>query len=132
MSETGDYGSVRAIEMRLIEEVGSQLKGVVQALQALTLETRDMRDRLIKIEAQNQPEALKSMQGQIVDLYERLNQADRDRAEEAKADIGAASEYKLAVERRMTKVEMIVIPVTLAGAAVISGMVAAIMSHFVH
>lgn len=131
-TENGDYGSVRAIEMRLFEEVGNQLKSVVSALQTLTVETRDMRDRLIKIEAQNQPEQVKNLQDQIAGLYERLNDADRASYEKAEAASKSASEYKLGVEKRMTKVEMIVVPVTLVGAAIISGLVAGFMKVLVH
>ena len=139
MSNEGDYASVRAIEMRLFEEVGNQLKAVTDALQALTHETRDMRDRLIKIEAQNQPEKLQSIDKDIRELYERLNQAERDRAdrEEKRAAAAAAAalkkneedgEFKVALEKRMTRVEMIYLPLV----ALASAIMTAVITHFIH
>lgn len=139
MSDQGDYASVRAIEMRLFEEVGNQLKGVTSALQTLTLETRDMRDRLIKMEALNQPEKLMTIEQDIRDLYERMNQAERDRAErEEKRAFDAAQaaqtrmtqdgDFKVQLEKRITRVETIFMPLV----ALASAITTAVVAHFIH
>ncbi len=139
MSDQNDYASVRAIEMRLFEEVGNQLKSVVSTLQALTLETRDMRDRLVKIEAQNQPEKLQGIEKDIRELYERLNLAERDRSDREEKRVAATAaaallrteedgKFKVALEKRMTRVEMIFLPLVALGSAVLT----AVITHFIH
>lgn len=122
----GDYASVRAIEMRLFEEVGHQLKALTSAVQALTTDTRDVRERVIKIEAQNAPEKLQSIDANIRELFEKTNKIISDRTSAELERSTAMSDYKIAIEKRLTRAEVMIAPLTAIGTGIIMAIVAAI------
>ncbi len=123
MSEPGeghDLSSVRALEMRLFEEVGNQLKAMTQAVQSLASETRDVRERVIRIEALNQPEKLTALESNIGELFRKANAKEKEDAE-----------LWLANEKRMTRIEVVVAPFTVGGAALLAAVIGAVVAHFI-
>lgn len=138
---------VREIEMRLWEEVGAQLKGVSEAMKDMTLEMREVRDRLIRMEAQDQPAKIAKLETDLREMRDEVAEVKHDAHNEviqAKQDalslIGTvkqqASDDKLALEKRLTRMEIIIAPLTVGGsaflAAVIGAIVAALNGGFFH
>lgn len=133
---------VREIEMRLWEEVGTQLKGVTLAMKDLTLEMRDVRERLIRIEAQDQPKKLAALETDVRDAHDeiaRVEKAAADDLAQAKtnhaqdvallkaatvADITrvekSAADDKLALEKRLTRMEIIIAPLITIGSTILA------------
>ncbi|AXQ68654.1 hypothetical protein HOU00_gp471 [Caulobacter phage CcrPW] len=138
--------------MRLWEEVGTQLKGVTEAMKELALEMRDVRERLIRIEAQDQPKKLASLEEDLRETQDEIARVEKDAADDlaratavhhqeigliksqATADIArvekTASDDKLALEKRLTRMEMIIAPLTCAGGALLATIITILVQKF--
>lgn len=143
---------VREIEMRLWEEVGTQLQGVTAAMKELALEMRDVRERLIRIEAQDQPKKLASLEEDLRDAQDEISRVEKSAADDltrasaahhqeitlvktqATADIArvekAASDDKLALEKRLTRMEIIIAPLTCGGGALLATIITLLVQKF--
>lgn len=152
---------VREIEMRLWEEVGTQLKGVTDAMKDLTHEMRDVRERLIRMEAQDQPAKIAKLEADLREANDEIAQVKHDTNHEiaqvkhdtnheiasvkqavnaeiaavkqaANTDIAAvkqtASDDKLALEKRLTRMEVIIAPLTVGGSALLAALIGAIVT----
>jgi chromosome segregation ATPase len=130
---------VREIEMRLWEEVGTQLKGMTDAVKDLTREIRDVRERLVRIETQDQPAKIAALETEVRDLRDEFHdhrQVVQAQAAVIKQDAAAevaqakadAAADKLALEKRLTRMEVIIVPLTMVGSTVLTGVVGAIIA----
>lgn len=139
------FERVRDIEMRLFEEVGTQLKGLTDAMRDFTLEMREVRERLVRIDAQDQPGKISTLQEDVRAAVSEIAKAQFEikRVEqEATSNIAAAvatvtahaSTEKLAMEGRLIRMETIIAPLTVGGsaflAAILSALVAFALQHF--
>lgn len=141
---------VREIEMRLWEEVGSQLKGVSDAMKDMTLEMRDVRDRLIRMESQDQPAKIAKLEADLREASDEIaevkqeatafislvKQAAHDEVtaakqvatDEIKRVEKQAADDKLALEKRLTRMEIIIAPLTVGGSAFLAAVIGAIVT----
>jgi chromosome segregation ATPase len=130
---------VREIEMRLWEEVGTQLKGMTDAVKDLTREIRDVRERLVRIETQDQPAKIAALETEARDLRDELHNHRQDAQaqiagvkQDAAADVAQAkadaAADKLALEKRLTRMEVIIVPLTMIGSTLLTGIVGAIVA----
>lgn len=127
--------------MRLWEEVGTQLKGVTEALKELTREMRDVSERLVRIESQDQPAKLAALE---VDLREALvdlsdakhaaqlaiSQVRQDHQNEMTTLRADHAADKLALEKRLTRMEIIIAPLTVGGSAFLAAVIGALAAAF--
>ena len=138
--------------MRLWEEVGTQLKGVTDALKDMTHEMRDVRERLIRIEAQDQPKKIAALETELREAYDEIARVEKDAADElstavtahnaalAQATAHSAAEHariekvfnddKLALEKRLTRMEIIIAPLTIGGSAFLAAVIGVLVNTF--
>jgi biopolymer transport protein ExbB/TolQ len=134
---------VRDIEMRLFEEVGTQLKGLAEAMKDLTHEMRDVRERLIRIDAQDQPKKIAALEDAAHEAASEIARVEREaEAEIARIEQDAAAKIaaavaavtataaaeKLALERRLIRMETIIAPLTVGGSAFLAAVIGAIVT----
>lgn len=134
MPDSAAPDRVREIEMRLFEEIGSQMKGLASSVREIAGDMRDARERLIRIEAQDQPQKITALEKALREAHDDILRVERD-AEQALAAtvasetaerqkiITASANDKLAYERRMTRIETIMIPAAAVGSALLTGIV---------
>lgn len=143
--------------MRLFEEIGTQLKGVADSMKDLTHEMREVRERLIRIEAQDQPKKVAALEADLRDAQDDIARVEREAtdalaaaaaaaaAERTRADAAAAQALtaiaavaaadKLALEKRLTRMETIIAPLTVGGSALLAaiiGVIVTLMSTHIH
>lgn len=140
---------VREIEMRLWEEVGTQLKGVTDALKDMTLEMRDVRERLIRIEAQDQPKKIAALEVELREAFDEIARVEREAADELSQAIAAhnialntstahytaeqariektAADDKLSLEKRLSRMEAFIAPIAAGGSALLAAVIGAIV-----
>jgi len=138
--------------MRLWEEVGTQLKGVTEAMKDLTHEMRDVRERLIRIEAQDQPVKIAKLETELREAQDEIARVEREAADalvaagnthsfnlQTAATAAAADKLalekvqaadKLALEKRLTRMEMIVAPLTMGGSALVAAGIGLAITFF--
>lgn len=128
---TQSHDRVREIEMRLFEEIGSQMKGLAASVRDIAGDMRDARERLIRIEAQDQPQKLARLEDALKIAHDDIARVEREAetalaqalvvetAERLKITNGQAGD-KLSFERRMTRMETVIIPVAAIGSAILT------------
>jgi chromosome segregation ATPase len=135
------HDRVREIEVRLFEEIGTQLKGVTDAMRELTLEMRDVRERLIRIEAQDQPQKIAKLETELRATQDEIGLMSRQFAE-ALAQLAAAEAAERAklerelgqtkgkLEQRLQRMEIIIAPITVGGSAFLAAVIGALVTLF--
>lgn len=143
--------------MRLFEEIGTQLKGVSDSMRDMTHEMREVRERLIRIEAQDQPKKVAALEADLRHAQDEISRVEREAAlalaaastaateERTRADAAAAQALaaiaavaaadKLALEKRLTRMEVIIAPLTVGGSALLAaiiGVIVTLMSTHIH
>lgn len=132
-------GHVRDIEMRLFEEIGTQLKGVSESMKDLTLEMRDVRERLIRIEAQDQPKKIAELETDVREAFDEITRVEKALSDElAKLQAHSVSEItriekdfndiKAKLEQRLQRMEIIIAPLTVGGSAFLAAVMGAIVT----
>lgn len=127
--------------MRLWEEVGTQLKGVTEALKDLTREMRDVSERLVRIESQDQPAKLAALEDDLrealVDVSDAKHEAQlalatvrQDHQTEMALIRSDHAADKLALEKRLTRMEIIIAPLTVGGSAFLAAVIGALAAAF--
>lgn len=138
--------------MRLWEEVGTQLKGVTEAMKDLTHEMRDVRERLIRIEAQDQPKKIANLEKELREAYDEIARVEKDASDELAAAVQAHNaslaaatatavaeitrlekahaDDKLTLEKRLTRMEIIIAPLTCGGSAALAAVIGLLVTKF--
>lgn len=125
------FDQVRGIEMRMWEEIGSQLKEFASVMREFGADLRDVRERMIRIEAQDQPLKIAKLEDAMTDAHDEIARVERDyQAMIAKAQQHDANERqklmadhaadKLALEKRLTRTETIMAPLLAFGSALLA------------
>lgn len=89
---------------------------------------KDVRDRLARIEAQDQPQKLQKLEADLKDANKRLVDIEREATNELDRVERAFSADKLALEKRLTRMEIIIGPLTAGGSALLAAVVGAIVT----
>lgn len=129
--------------MRMWEEVGTQLKGFADAMREFGADMRDVRERMIRIEAQDQPAKIAKLEDALTEAHDEIARVERDAeialasavshatAERTKIVTDHATD-KLALEKRLTRMEVIIAPLTAIGSALIAAIAGVVATGHFH
>lgn len=131
--------------MRMWEEIGSQLKDFAQTMREFGSDIRDVRERMIRIEAQDQPGKITKLEEAVGDAQDdiarlerefqaKLSQSEQDAQNERQKIVNDHAADKLKIETRLTRMETRIAPLIALGSALIAaiatGVVAWAQGHF--
>lgn len=117
--------------MRMWEEVGTQLKGFGDILREFGADMRDVRERMIRIEAQDQPAKIAKIEDALAEAHDEIARVEREgetalnaavnhaTAERTRIETAHAAD-KLALEKRLTRMEVFIAPLIAVGSAVLA------------
>jgi hypothetical protein len=129
--------------MRMWEEVGTQLKGFADAMREFGADMRDVRERMIRIEAQDQPAKIAKLEDALAEAHDEIARVERESelalaaavssetAERTKV-ITEHAKDKLALEKRLTRMEVIIAPLTAIGSALIAAIAGIVATGHFH
>lgn len=129
--------------MRMWEEVGTQLKGFADAMREFGVDMRDVRERMIRIEAQDQPAKIAKLEDALAEAHDEIARVERESelalaaavsnetAERTKVITDHAKD-KLALEKRLTRMEVIIAPLTAIGSALIAAIAGVVATGHFH
>jgi len=89
---------------------------------------KDVRDRLTRIEAQDQPQKLAKLETDLKTAAQEVARVEKEAADEVSRLERAFTDNKLLLERRLTRMEIIIGPLTAGGSALLAAVVGAIVS----
>lgn len=125
--------------MRMWEEIGAQLKGFADAMREVVADVRDVRERMIRIEAQDQPQKINKLENALSEARDEiarvehageiaLNLAVQHAATERNRIETAQAADKLALEKRLTRMEVVVAPLTAIGSSLLAAIITAVVA----
>lgn len=106
---------------RLVDKVDTRFDGFRDDM-------KDVRDRLTRIEAQDQPQKLAKLETDLKTATQELLRVEKDAADELDRLEREFTADKLALERRLTRMEIIIGPMTAGGSALLAAVVGAIVT----
>lgn len=89
---------------------------------------KDVRDRLTRIEAQDQPGKIAKMEADLKDATHEIIRVEKEAADELDRLEREFTTDKLALEKRLTRMEIIIGPLTAGGSALLAAVVGAIVT----
>jgi hypothetical protein len=89
---------------------------------------KDVRDRLTRIEAQDQPARLAKLEADLKDATHEVTRVEKEAADELDRLEREFTADKLALEKRLTRMEIIIGPLTAGGSALLAAVVGAIVT----
>ncbi len=127
--------------MRLFEEIGTQLKGLGDTIKDVSRDMRDVSDRLARMEGADQPSKIAKLEDDLHEAQRELGRVERHAGDEiARVERHAMQEIirieavaaadKLALEKRLTRMEIIIGPITAAGSSLLAAVVGAVVAYF--
>lgn len=106
---------------RLVDKVDTRFDGFRDDL-------TDVRDRLARIEAQDQPNKLAKLEGDLKTAAQEMTRVEKEAADELDRLERDFTANKLALEKRLTRMEIIIGPLTAGGSALLAAVVGAVVS----
>ncbi|MFN3836833.1 MAG: hypothetical protein ACK4MI_03880 [Brevundimonas sp.] len=106
---------------RLVDKVDTRFDGFRDDM-------KDVRDRLTRIEAQDQPQKIAKMEADLKDANQNLLRVEKEAADELDRLEREFTADKLALEKRLTRMEIIIGPLTAGGSALLAAVVGAIVT----
>lgn len=106
---------------RLVDKVDTRFDGFRDDM-------KDVRDRLTRIEAQDQPSRLAKLEAELKDAAHEITRAEKEAADELDRLEREFAADKLALEKRLTRMEIIIGPLTAGGSALLAAVVGAIVA----
>lgn len=88
----------------------------------------DVRDRLARIEAQDQPAKLASLERDLKAAALEITRVEKEAADELDRLEREFAQDKLALERRLTRMEIIIGPLTAGGSALLAAVVGTVVT----
>lgn len=88
----------------------------------------DVRDRLARIEAQDQPNKLAKLEGDLKDAGQEISRVEKEAADELDRLERDFTANKLALEKRLTRMEITIGPLTAGGSALLAAVVGAVVT----
>lgn len=88
----------------------------------------DVRDRLARIEAQDQPQKLAKMEADLKAATQDIHRVEKEAADELDRLEREFAQDKLALEKRLTRMEIIIGPLTAGGSALLAAVVGAVVT----
>lgn len=106
---------------RLVDKVDTRFDGFRDDM-------KDVRDRLTRIEAQDQPQKLTSLERDLKAAAREITRVENEAADELDRLEREFATDKLALEKRLTRMEIIIGPLTAGGSALLAAVVGAIVT----
>lgn len=120
--------SVASLFVTLNEKMDRLVDKVDQRFDGFRDDMKDVRDRLTRIEAQDQPAKLAKLEADLKDAAQIIVRVEREAADELDRLEREFAADKLALERRLTRMEIIIGPLTAGGSALLAAVVGAIVT----
>ncbi len=106
---------------RLVDKVDTRFDGFRDDM-------KDVRDRLTRIEAQDQPQKLASLERDLKAAAREITRVENEAADELDRLEREFTADKLALEKRLTRMEIIIGPLTAGGSALLAAVVGAVVT----
>lgn len=106
---------------RLVDKVDTRFDGFRDDM-------KDVRDRLTRIEAQDQPQKIASLERDLKAAAQETARVEKEAADELDRLEREFTADKLALEKRLTRMEIIIGPLTAGGSALLAAVVGAVVS----
>lgn len=131
MTQSAEHISINSISslfVTLNEKMDRLVDKLDTRFDTFRADMNDVRDRLARIEAQDQPQKLATLEADLKDADKRLAEVERKATNELDRVERAFSADKLALEKRLTRMEIIIGPLTAGGSALLAAVVGAIVT----
>lgn len=119
---------VSSLFVTLNEKMDRLVDKVDQRFDGFRDDMKDVRDRLTRIEAQDQPQKLASLERDLKAAAQEITRVENEAADELDRLEREFAADKLALERRLTRMEIIIGPLTAGGSALLAAVVGAIVT----
>lgn len=106
---------------RLVDKVDTRFDGFRDDM-------KDVRDRLTRIEAQDQPQKIAKLEADLKETCHELVRVEKEASDELDRLEREFTADKLALEKRLTRMEIIIGPLTAGGSALLAAVVGAIVT----
>jgi len=106
---------------RLVDKVDTRFDGFRDDM-------KDVRDRLTRIEAQDQPQKIASLERDLKAAAREISRVENEAADELDRLEREFATDKLALEKRLTRMEIIIGPLTAGGSALLAAVVGAVVT----
>lgn len=106
---------------RLVDKVDTRFDGFRDDM-------KDVRDRLTRIEAQDQPQKIAKLESDLKAASGEIVRVEKEAADELDRLEREFTADKLALEKRLTRMEIIIGPLTAGGSALLAAVVGAIVT----
>lgn len=85
----------------------------------------DIRDRITKMEAQDQPGKIARLQDDQKQTYVKLDQIIRENTDNHQKIVTDAADARTKLEHRLTRMEVVIAPLTVGGSALLAAVIGA-------
>lgn len=106
---------------RLVDKVDTRFDGFRDDM-------KDVRDRLTRIEAQDQPQKIANLERDLKAAAREITRVENEAADELDRLEREFTADKLALEKRLTRMEIIIGPLTAGGSALLAAVVGAVVT----
>lgn len=106
---------------RLVDKVDTRFDGFRDDM-------KDVRDRLTRIEAQDQPARIAGMEADLKAATQDITRVEKEAADELDRLEREFTADKLSLEKRLTRMEIIIGPLTAGGSALLAAVVGAVVT----
>lgn len=120
--------SVTRLFQTLTEKMDRLTDKVDQRFDGFQGDMKDVRDRLTRIEAQDQPQKLAKLDADLKSTTQDIHRVEKEAADELDRLEREFTADKLALEKRLTRMEIIIGPLTAGGSALLAAVVGAIVT----
>lgn len=112
----------------LTEKIDRLVDKVDQRFDGFREDMKDVRDRLTRIEAQDQPQKLAKLETDLKAAAQDIIRVEKAASDELDRLEREFTADKLALEKRLTRMEIIIGPLTAGGSALLAAVVGAIVT----
>lgn len=128
MSASTQPDAISILFGALTEKIDRLVDKVDQRFDGFREDMKDVRDRLTRIEAQDQPQKLAKLETDLKTVAQDIIRVEREAADELDRLEREFTADKLALEKRLTRMEIIIGPLTAGGSALLAAVVGAIVT----
>jgi hypothetical protein len=119
---------VSSLFVTLNEKMDRLVDKVDQRFDGFRDDMKDVRDRLTRIEAQDQPQKLAKLENDLKDAVQEVARVEKEAADEVSRLERAFTDNKRLLERRLTRMEIMIGPLTAGGSALLAAVVGAVVT----
>lgn len=123
-----EIDAVTTLFTSLTQKIDRLVDKVDQRFDGFRDDMKDVRDRLTRIEAQDQPQKLAKMEADLKAASQDIHRVEKEAADELDRLEREFTADKLALEKRLTRMEIIIGPLTAGGSALLAAVVGAVVT----